>query len=66
MNGYYENTATIILSRISRPFISLLLIIADWNLDVTKDYQWLPVTHKFFYLLRSPKNELKTKKDDSA
>jgi hypothetical protein len=66
LSGHYENNATILLSKILRPFISLLLLIANWNIEVTNEYKSLPKSHKNFYVIRSPKNARAGKKDDSV
>jgi len=63
-SGHYENQATIFLSKISRPFISALFSLSDWNIDIEHAYKNIPEPYKNYYLVRSDKHERKSKKDD--
>jgi pimeloyl-ACP methyl ester carboxylesterase len=63
-SGHYENNATIFLSKASRPFISTLLYVSGWNIDVEQAYKAIPESYKNYYLVRSNKNQRLSKKDD--
>lgn len=65
-SGHYENKATILLSNASRPFISMLLYVSGWNIDVEHAYKIIPESYKNYYLVRSDKNQRLSKKDDSV
>lgn len=63
-SGHYENTTSILLSKIAGSLSLPMLVATGWEIDAASAYKMIPEEYKNYYLVRSSKDERLIKKDD--
>jgi hypothetical protein len=64
VSGHYENRFTKTLALFIKPIASGFLTINQFELNVIADYEAIPAAYKYYYIVRSDKEEREFKKDD--
>lgn len=57
-SGHKSGTLGIILSYVLWPFVKLSLLLTSWEIEAADTFKSLPVTHREYIAVRSPKEQL--------